>query len=136
MEPNPTDSLVSDPVERGTPRAALVDALFDEDVEQCRQLLDAHPELVNAALRHRAHHRLARPHDSAWGLHHEPTYQGMTPVVFVALAPRFREPRLHSRALSPASLAIMALLVERGAALGLTPRTVGFWAQHLLIEVS
>ena len=135
MEPNPIDSLVSDPVERGTPRAALVDALFDEDVEQCRQLLDAHPELVNAALRHRTNRRLARPRDSAWGLFHEPTYQGMTPVVFVALAPRFREPRLHSRALSPASLAIMALLVERGAALGPTPGAVRLWAQDLLIEV-
>lgn len=44
------DPLISNPAERGTPQAALVDAIFSEDVEQCRQLLDAHPDLINTPL--------------------------------------------------------------------------------------
>lgn len=65
--------LVSEPAKRGMPRAALVDALFSEDIEQCRQLLDAHPELVNTPLRHEAHHRISG-YDSAWGLTGQGTY--------------------------------------------------------------
>ncbi|KAL2126295.1 hypothetical protein VTI74DRAFT_1231 [Chaetomium olivicolor] len=94
------DTLVSEPAERGTPRAALVDALFSEDVARCRELLDAHPELVSAPLRHQAYN-----------------------------------PRLgDSRALSPAGLAIIALLVERGAVLEISSRH-SYWASHLLTEV-
>ena len=67
------DTLVSEPAERGTPRAALVDALFSEDVARCRELLNAHPELVSTPLRHQAHNRV-HPHDSAWGFTGDPTY--------------------------------------------------------------
>ncbi|KAG7287790.1 hypothetical protein NEMBOFW57_007305 [Staphylotrichum longicolle] len=71
MDPDMEDprdrTLVSEPAERGTPLAALVDALFDEDVERCRQLLDAHPELVNTPLRHPADCRGGMIRDSAWG---------------------------------------------------------------------
>jgi ankyrin repeat protein len=120
MDPDPADAedgtLVSEPAERGTPRAALVDALFNEDVERCRQLLDAHPELVNTRLRHQADRRV-RIGDSAWGYNYCGGYQGVTPVVFASLVPRFREECLDSRALSASGLAIIKLLVERGAAL-------------------
>jgi ankyrin repeat protein len=73
--------------------------------------------------------------DSAWG----PTdgvgaYQWVTPIVFTSLAPRFREQNRDARKLSPTSLAIIKLLVERGAALDPDPRS-SFWASHLLTEV-
>ena len=116
------DGLVSKPAERGTPRAALVDALFSEDVARCRELLDAHPELVSTPLRHQAYQRVHR-RDSAWGLT-ETTYQPVTPVVFASLVPRFREQDVNSRALSSAGLAIIALLVERGAVLEISPSTI------------
>jgi len=61
-------TLVSEPAEMSTPRAALVEALVDEDVEWCRQLLEAHPELVNPPLRHPADHRVGMIYDSAFGL--------------------------------------------------------------------
>ena len=35
-----------------TPAAALVDAIYDEDVELCRQLLDKSPELANTEASH------------------------------------------------------------------------------------
>ena len=139
----PSDS-VSEPSERGTPRAAFVDALFSEDIEQCRQILDAHPELVNTALKHRAHYLLAEPYDWVWGVCYPgPHFQGLTPVVFASLAPRFREECIDSRTLSPAGLAIIALLIERGGALE-TPETAerlrlssgrSYWARYLLFEV-
>lgn len=58
----------------------------------------------------------------------------MTPVVFTTLVPRFREKRIDFRALSPSGLAIIALLVERGAALESTPGADG-WTSYLLTEV-
>ena len=58
----------------------------------------------------------------------------MTPVVFASLAPRFREPRREHRVLSPSDLAIIALLVARGAALE-AKTFIDYWAEHLLIEV-
>ena len=138
VPPDPKDDpLVSNPADRGTPRAALVDAIFSEDLEQCRELLDAHPDLINTPLRHQADLRAAR-YDAAWGWTQEPFYPNVTPVVFAALAPRFRESCLERRAMSPSGLAIMALLVERGAALETGLRRVdisGSWAQILLIEV-
>jgi ankyrin repeat protein len=140
MDPDPADpgvgivTLVSEPAERGTPRAALVDALFNEDVEQCRQLLDAHPELVNTPLRHQADRRVGMIYDSAWPDTRREGYQFVTPVVFACLVPRFRETRLESRALSPSGLAIMELLVERGAVLRRRPETAG-WTSSLIIEI-
>lgn len=146
MEDNPTpgprpgprpedDPLVSDPAERGTPRAALVDALFSQDVEQCRKILDAHPDLVHTRLRHQVYDRVDR-YDSAWGTHGQLDYLGVTPVVFASLVPRFRERNIDLRALSPSGLAIIALLVERGAGLDSEPRpNYGYWARCLLIEV-
>lgn len=135
--PRPEDDpLVSDPAERGTPQAALVDALFSQDVEQCRAILDAHPDLVNARLRHQVYGRVDR-YDSAWGTHHQTGYLGVTPVVFASLVPRFRERNIDLRALSPSGLAIIALLVERGATLdgGPRPDYASYWARCLLIEV-
>ncbi|KAK4118522.1 ankyrin [Parathielavia appendiculata] len=141
MDPDPADpgdsTLVSEPAERSTPRAALVDALFNEDVERCRQLLDAHPELVNTPLRHQAHHRLGK-YDSAWVYTwlytDQRAYQSVTPVVFASLVPRFREKRLDYRALSASGLAILELLVERGAALERRPEA-DEWTSYLLIEI-
>ncbi|KAK4042792.1 ankyrin [Parachaetomium inaequale] len=127
------DTLVSEPAERGTPRAALVDALFSDDVVRCRQLLDAHPELVNTPLRHQAYNRV-HVRDSAWGVTGTGTYQPVTPVVFASLVPRFREKDLDSRALSSAGLAIIVLLVERRAALEISPRH-SYRTSHLLTEV-
>ncbi|KAB5525556.1 ankyrin repeat-containing domain protein [Coniochaeta sp. 2T2.1] len=126
-------TLVSEPGERGTPRAALVDALFAEDVERCRGILDAHPGLVNARLRHQA---CTRVHywDSAWGATYQGGYQGLTPVLFASLAPRFREESIDLRALSPSDLAILVLVVERGAALESTPGA-DEWTSYILIEV-
>lgn len=63
---NENDTLVSEPDERGTPRAALADALLSEDVERCRQLLAAHRELVNAGLRSRVHDRVSGFSDSSF----------------------------------------------------------------------
>ncbi|OIW32727.1 ankyrin [Coniochaeta ligniaria NRRL 30616] len=127
------DTLVSAPAERGTPRAALVDALFSEDVERCREILDAHPDLVNTPLRHLAHGRVPL-HDSAWGSTYRGGYQHVTPAVFASLVPRFREERIDFRALSPSGLAIIALLVERGAALESTPGADN-WTSYILTEV-
>ncbi len=127
------DGLVSEPAERGTPRAALVDTLFSEDVGRCRELLDAHSELVSTPLRHQAYQRV-HPRDSAWGFTGDTIYQPVTPVVFASLVPRFREQDINSRALSSAGLAIIALLVERGAVLEIAPRH-HYWVSHLLIEV-
>lgn len=110
------DPLVSNPAERGTPQAALVDAIFSEDVEKCRQLPDAQSDLINTPLQHQAYLR-ATQYDAAWGCTGEAVYQHVTPVVFASLAPRCREPRREHRVLSPSGLAIIALLVERGAAL-------------------
>lgn len=127
------DPLVSSPAERGTPRGALVDALFSEDVERCRELLDAHPELVNTPLRHHAYVRLQHG-DSAWGPISDGGYQNVTPVVFASLVPRFREKHIGLRTLSPSGLAIIALLVERGAVLESTPGADN-WTSYLLHEV-
>ena len=52
QDPRDDDPLVSKPAERGMPQAALVDAVFSEDVEQCRRLLNAHSDLVNTPLEH------------------------------------------------------------------------------------
>ncbi len=127
------DPLVSIPAERDTSQAALVDAIFSEDVEKCRQLLDAHPDLVNTPLQHHAYFRTKRG-DMAYEWIEQPLYQYVTPVVFASVAPRFREPRNKNRALSPSGLAIIALLVARGAALDANTHR-DFWAQHLLIHV-
>ncbi len=125
----PSDSI-SEPSERGTRRAAFVDALFSEDVEQCRQLLDAHPELVNTALRHRAHFLLGEPYNWIWGVSYPgPDFQGLTPTVFASLAPRFREKCIDFRTLSPSGLAIIALLVERGGTLE-TPERLRLSSGH------
>ncbi|KAK3899303.1 ankyrin [Staphylotrichum tortipilum] len=132
-KPRPVKKSLNKPAERGTPRAALVGALFNEDVERCRQLLDAHPELVNIPLQHQAHGRVPED-DSAWCFTYREAYQGVTPVVFASLVPRFREPHLDSRALSPSGLAIMELLVERGAALEGRPGADG-WTPYLLTEI-
>ena len=128
-----TDPLISEPTERGTPQATLVDALFAEDIARCRELLDIYPELVNTRLRHQGIRR-TRSDDWAYG----PTdrvggYEWITPLVLISLAPRFREQNCDARKLSPASLTIMELLVERGAVLDL-PR-FSFWVSHLLTEV-
>ncbi|KAL2136170.1 hypothetical protein VTI74DRAFT_5223 [Chaetomium olivicolor] len=125
--------LVSEPAERSTPHAALVAALFSEDVGRRRQLLDTYPGLVKTPLRHQVHHRVGI-YDSAWGTTYRGAYQGVTPVVFASLVPRFREKRVDFRALSPSGLAIIALLVERGAALE-TTSGVDEWTSHLLIEI-
>ncbi|KAK4035407.1 ankyrin [Parachaetomium inaequale] len=127
------DTLVSDPAERGTPRAALIDALFSQDVARCRELLDTHPELISTPLRQQAYNRIHQ-RDSAWGFTEEAMLQDMMPVVFASLVPRFREPDWDSRALSPAGLAIIVLLVERGAVLERFPMHK-YWASHLLTEV-
>ncbi|KAH8902032.1 ankyrin [Coniochaeta sp. PMI_546] len=127
------DPLVSDLAERGTPRAALVDALFSEDFERCRELLDAHPELVNTPLRHHAYVRLQNG-DSAWGPLYDGRYQNVTPVVFASLVPRFREKHMGLRELSPSGLANIALLVERGAVLETTPGADN-WTSYLLTEI-
>ncbi|KAJ4294766.1 hypothetical protein N0V88_005000 [Collariella sp. IMI 366227] len=60
LDPPRNDTLISEPSERGMPRAALVDALFSEDVKQCHQLLGA---LVFASLVPRF--RKERPESSA-----------------------------------------------------------------------
>ena len=127
------DTLVSEPADGGTPRAALVDALFSEDVARCRELLDTNPELASTPLQHQAYNRV-RSRDSAWGFTGDTIYQPVMPVVFACLVPRFREQDLDSRVLSPAGLAIIALLVERGAALEISPRH-HHWAPCLLTEV-
>jgi hypothetical protein len=132
--PQNPDMLLSETTERGTPRATLVDTLFAEDITRCRELLDVYPELVHTLLRHQGNRRTPRL-DSTWG----PTdgvgaYQRITPIVFVSLAPCFREQNRDPRKLSPASLAITELLVERGAVLDPDPKS-SFWASHLLTEV-
>lgn len=126
------ESPVSIPAQRGTPPGDLVDAIFSDDVERCRQLLDAHPELLNTPLRHRAYRRTNRE-DSAWprtGGNND--YQYITPLVFASLVPRFRGPQLDARTISSSGLAIIELLVGRGASVESRP---GFaWWQDLLFH--
>ncbi|KAH8907770.1 ankyrin [Coniochaeta sp. PMI_546] len=59
-------------------------------------------------------------------------YQYITPLVFASLVPRFREPQLDSRTISSSGLAIIELLVGRGASVESRP---GFaWWQDLLFH--
>jgi len=127
------EAPISVPAQRGTPAGDLVDAIFSDDVERCRQLLDAHPELLNTPLRHRGYLRTPRE-DSAWPYTGgDNDYQGITPLVFASLVPRFREPRLDSRAPSSSGLAIIELLVGRGASLESRPG-VAWWKDVLFHE--
>ena len=59
----------------------------------------------------------------------------MAPVVFASLVPRFREERVDFRALSPAGLAIIALLVERGAVLEILSQPSVWATSYFLTEV-
>lgn len=128
------EAPISVPAQRGTPAGDLVDAIFSDDVERCRQLLDAHPELLNTPLRHRGYLRTPRE-DSAWPYTSgDNDYHGITPLVFASLVPQFREPQLDSRALSSSGLAIIELLVGRGASFESRPG-VAWWQAVLFHEI-
>ena len=116
----------------GTPAAALVDAIYDEDVELCRQLLDKSPELANTE----ASHVLEIPkYDWPWGLTSlGPPYQVVRPIVFACLIPRFKEKCRDRRVFSPANLDILRLLVEHGARLE-TFEGRDVWISYILMEV-
>ncbi|KAH8889202.1 ankyrin [Thozetella sp. PMI_491] len=143
-QPDPTDGSASETKEpldvshhaqRGTPAAALVNAIFSENVEGCRQLLGQSPGLANRPLRHSL--EIAQE-DSPWPSFSErgPAFNCMPPAVFACLIPRFKERCRERRAFSLANLAVLTILSEHGAKLEGPGVVDGWeWTTHILAEV-
>lgn len=98
----------------------LLSAIRRDDVDATSRLLDCHPELATAPLSHRVprrcraqQHLLARRHADTVA---EPA------LLYAAKLPVYKSALPSSRRVSPDALAIMELLVSRGASLPPDPR--------------
>ncbi|KAJ6445349.1 F-box-like domain-containing protein [Purpureocillium lavendulum] len=131
---SPPPSIPADPE---TPHGLLVAAIWAEDVDAVEHVLNRSPDLAGAKLRHygllhRAWLGEVKRKDGFFlrdrGLLAEPA------VIFAAKVPFYKQLHRSTRAMSPASLAVLRLLVDRGASLPRSGPDAQRWMKYGLIE--
>ncbi|TPX18053.1 uncharacterized protein E0L32_011872 [Thyridium curvatum] len=98
--------------QKNTLEGSLIDAIWSEDIDKCRELLDANPVLVNRMLRHYA----MEIKNTIPGIDLESfDPEKDVPLTLVLKLPRYKEPDRDKRYLSGSCLALAKMLVDRGA---------------------
>ena len=95
----------------------LTDAIWDEDSERARQILDAHPHLATARLKHHGYSKTPQCHVEWAGEWDFRPPTSSSSLVLTLILPGYKEVDRDKRQLSPACLAIAQALVDGGAVL-------------------
>ncbi|UNI23838.1 hypothetical protein JDV02_009632 [Purpureocillium takamizusanense] len=130
----PPPTIAADPE---TPQGLLVAAIWAEDVDAVGHVLDQDPELVSAKLAHHGllHRRWLGEVQRMEGFFaRDRSLLAEPAVIFAAKIPFYKNIYRSTRAMSPGSLAVLGLFVDRGASLNQPWPDAEHWIKDGVME--